>query len=58
MSIARRGGGTQECDRSVVNSMEAKLKEKQAMALVSGLQADIDALQAQVPSAIKCTYKI
>lgn len=28
--------------------MEAKLKEKQAMSLVSGLQADIEALQAQV----------
>ena len=30
--------------------MEAQLKEKQAMALVSGLQADIEALQAQVRS--------
>lgn len=28
--------------------MEAQLKEKQAMALVSGLQADIEALQTQV----------
>lgn len=41
-------GGTQECDQSVVTSTEAKLKEKQAMVLVSGLQADIEALQAQV----------
>lgn len=38
----------QECDQSVVTSMEAKIKEKQAMTLVSGLQADIEALQAQV----------
>ncbi|CAN0158432.1 unnamed protein product [Ectocarpus sp. 13 AM-2016] len=37
-----------ECDQLMVTSMEAKLKEKQAMTLVSGLQADIEALQAQV----------
>ncbi|CAM9352213.1 unnamed protein product [Ectocarpus sp. 4 AP-2014] len=37
-----------ECDQSTVASMEAKIKEKQAMTLVSGLQADIEALQAQV----------
>ncbi|CAM9929213.1 unnamed protein product [Ectocarpus fasciculatus] len=37
-----------ECDQSVVTSMEAKIKEKQAMTLVSGLQADVEALQAQV----------
>lgn len=38
----------QECDQSVATAMEAKLKEKQAMSLVSGLQADIEALQSQV----------
>lgn len=32
----------------MVTSMEAKIKEKQAMTLVSGLQADIEALQTQV----------
>ncbi|CAM9463886.1 unnamed protein product [Hapterophycus canaliculatus] len=37
-----------ECDLSAATSAEAKLKQKQAMALVSGLQADIGALQAQV----------
>ncbi|CAM9475161.1 unnamed protein product [Ectocarpus sp. 8 AP-2014] len=37
-----------ECDQSTVTSMEAKIKEKQAMTLVSGLQADIEALQTQV----------
>eukprot|EP00752_Nemacystus_decipiens_P011748 g10425.t1 len=37
-----------ECDQSVATAMEAKLKEKQAMSLVSGLQADIAALQSQV----------
>ncbi|CAM9381305.1 unnamed protein product [Ectocarpus sp. 12 AP-2014] len=37
-----------ECDQSMVTSMEARIKEKQAMTLVSGLQADIEALQAQV----------
>ncbi|CAN0116345.1 unnamed protein product [Scytosiphon promiscuus] len=37
-----------ECDLSAATAAEAKIKQKQAMALVSGLQADIGALQAQV----------
>lgn len=32
----------------MATAMDAKLKEKQAMSLVSGLQADIEALQSQV----------
>lgn len=32
----------------MATAMEAELKEKQAMSLVSGLQADIEALKSQV----------
>lgn len=37
-----------ECDGAVKASMEAKQKEKDAKTLVSGLRADVKALQNQV----------
>lgn len=42
----------QECDQSVASAMDAKLKEKKAMALVSGLQADVEGLQTQVRRSV------
>lgn len=45
-----------ECDRAVKASMEAEQKEKEAKALVSGLRADVKALQNQVTKNSSSTY--
>lgn len=46
--LLSRALAVKECDRSMTACFESKRKEIEAQWLVSGLQADIEALQAQV----------